>query len=778
MGGCKHNQLKNKSYNEIQKLFDNEIRRVNTFIPMDSEVVKSKKETEESSKGTEDELESDKSKKAESSEEKAKGSRKKILGKKRAGKEQQQESSKRQRMEDDKETDEHEEVEVDDEAELKKHLVIVKDDDIAIDAIPLATKPLGIDREDLQTLWKLVKTKHGDTRPEDEHERVLWGDLKVMFEPDIKSDVWRNLQGYKVTIWKLYDSCGVHFVRSEYVCLNYEGFYTMNLEKDDILLCVTSLRSTSGTHKLQRAFSNDKRGSLVEVQLVTGETHNIDQLEMLLEAYFVGIDNTLNKLLSLMEYIDDTEDLINIKLCVIIILLTYNFWFSVLSDSNTSVNASEMRLHITGEGLVAEAREAGLALLKSLSNEGLKMQRCSGYTPSGLHDCVLTVQAFQLNKRGSSSKAIGEQYTHHMVAFWERLIGLDNNQKGCLKDEELLYRPYHMSGSIQVSISTLTPPGKVVALGATSNDGGIKDDTVDTQMRMREHVTSDMSLVEGSDINNDTNNDDMSFPAKVFGLVDVHKETQSSKTNGVTIDHDVTLNEGRDAKLPSDFSDMDMDDAGVATAESSKYHRLEKQAVCGHLLELLLRMAMLLNTSQDHLFLVPVLQQPYVENKNVIKFQKAGTYDVELVHVFKTQGVVIMEILCGRLAWGEGCKDNSESLGPFAERQYKEGNLNKFVFEGSDLKRKLPDHPEDHPSKNIRLSPSVANTGSNNLQAVCDEAWVPKADRVKISITNMRIDPTMTQKEETYQVILDIIKNTTFYKAFLATANVPEIYMQ
>ncbi|GKB54995.1 hypothetical protein Tco_0905748 [Tanacetum coccineum] len=226
MGGYKHNQLKSKSCEEIQKLFDNEMRRVNTFISMDSEVVKSKKEIEESSKGTEDELESDKSKKAESSEEKAKGSRKKIL-----------------------ETDEHEEVEVDDEAELKKHLMIVKDDDIAIDAIPLATKPpvivqykiikegiIGhyqliiadgsskryssmikmrqdIDREDLETLWKLVKTKHGDTRPEDEHERVLWGDLKVMFEPDIKSDVWRNLQGYTVTIWKLYDSCGVHFVR-------------------------------------------------------------------------------------------------------------------------------------------------------------------------------------------------------------------------------------------------------------------------------------------------------------------------------------------------------------------------------------------------------------------------------------------------------------------------------------------------------------------------------------------------------------------------------------
>ncbi|GJV18188.1 putative ribonuclease H-like domain-containing protein [Tanacetum coccineum] len=114
-----------------------------------------------------------------------------------------------------KKTDENEEVEEDNEVELKMHLVIVKDDDIAVDAIPLATKPpvIGIDREDLETLWKLVKEKHGINRPVDEYERVLWGDLKVMFEPDIKSDVWRNLQGYKVTVWKLFDNCGVHFIQ-------------------------------------------------------------------------------------------------------------------------------------------------------------------------------------------------------------------------------------------------------------------------------------------------------------------------------------------------------------------------------------------------------------------------------------------------------------------------------------------------------------------------------------------------------------------------------------
>ncbi|GJX88747.1 hypothetical protein Tco_0340761 [Tanacetum coccineum] len=40
------------------------------------------------------------------------------------------------------------------------------------------------------------------------------------------------------------------------------------------------------------------------------------------------------------------------------------------------------------------------------------------------------------------------------------------------------------------------------------------------------------------------------------------------------------------------------------------------------------------------------------------------------------------------------------------------------------------------------------------------------------------MDPTLTQKEETYQVMLDIIKNTPCYNAFLTSADVLVIYMQ
>ncbi|GKE31115.1 hypothetical protein Tco_1450437, partial [Tanacetum coccineum] len=64
MSGYKHNQLKSKSYDEIQEMFDKEMKRVNHFVDMNTELVKSSEiRTEGSSKKAGDELESDNSKK-------------------------------------------------------------------------------------------------------------------------------------------------------------------------------------------------------------------------------------------------------------------------------------------------------------------------------------------------------------------------------------------------------------------------------------------------------------------------------------------------------------------------------------------------------------------------------------------------------------------------------------------------------------------------------------------------------------------------------------------
>ncbi|GJY31348.1 hypothetical protein Tco_0414843 [Tanacetum coccineum] len=59
-----------------------------------------------------------------------------------------------------------------------------------------------------------------------------------------------------------------------------------------------------------------------------------------------------------------------------------------------------------------------------------------------------------------------------------------------------------------------------------------------------------------------------------------------------------------------------------------------------------------------------------------------------------------------------------------------------------------------------------------------DEKWVPSAKRVKISSTNLRLETTVQQNEETFQVVIDIIKNSTCFKAFTISTDVPEIFMQ
>ncbi|KAI8574469.1 hypothetical protein RHMOL_Rhmol01G0356500 [Rhododendron molle] len=61
--------------------------------------------------------------------------------------------------------------------------------------------------------------------------------------------------------------------------------------------------------------SNSKISRISRASLTTINGHNdVEELEMLLEAYFMQIEGTLNKLTTLREYIDDTEDYINIQL--------------------------------------------------------------------------------------------------------------------------------------------------------------------------------------------------------------------------------------------------------------------------------------------------------------------------------------------------------------------------------------------------------------------------------------------------------------------------------
>ncbi|GJW65933.1 hypothetical protein Tco_0117817, partial [Tanacetum coccineum] len=82
-----------------------------------------------------------------------------------------------------------------------------------IDAIPNATKPPSI------VDWKIIPQfglkavikKYGVNRPKEIYDRVLWGDLKTMFDPPLSGDViWSLPLQQKMINWRYYSSCVVH----------------------------------------------------------------------------------------------------------------------------------------------------------------------------------------------------------------------------------------------------------------------------------------------------------------------------------------------------------------------------------------------------------------------------------------------------------------------------------------------------------------------------------------------------------------------------------------
>ncbi|GJY08526.1 putative reverse transcriptase domain-containing protein [Tanacetum coccineum] len=174
MEGYKLKDLKLKEFDSIQEMFDRAFKKVNIFEDFRTELVEGKE--------------------------------------KRVGTELIHEITKKQKVEDDKET-----------TELKQLMEIIPDEkEVEIDGIPLAVKSPSIvgwkiykegrksyyqimradgksqmymifsqmlksfNKEDLEDLYKLVKAEYESTRPVEDLDLMLWGDLKTMFEPHLE----------------------------------------------------------------------------------------------------------------------------------------------------------------------------------------------------------------------------------------------------------------------------------------------------------------------------------------------------------------------------------------------------------------------------------------------------------------------------------------------------------------------------------------------------------------------------------------------------------------
>nr|GFC05595.1 hypothetical protein [Tanacetum cinerariifolium] len=62
-------------------------------------------------------------------------------------------------------------------------------------------------------------------------------------------------------------------------------------------------------------------------------------------------------------------------------------------------------------------------------------------------------------------------------------------------------------------------------------------------------------------------------------------------------------------------------------------------------------------------------------------------------------------------------------------------------------------------------------------QVALDEALIPSTKRLRIGRNNFRLSSDIQSKESSLQVVYDVLRRCPFFKAFLVTAVVPEIYM-
>ncbi|GJS27813.1 hypothetical protein Tco_0488433 [Tanacetum coccineum] len=210
-GGYKQSHFKGMSYEDIRLIFERVWDQNHAFVPKDSEI-------EKKSIKKNDKI-------------KASGS-----SKKRSREDSDEDNAKKQKLEDDAEKE-----------ELRDSMDVVPRDDIAIDVESLATKyPIvdwkthvltenmmyyqiiradgssknykifsemldDFDRQDVMDLHRLVQERYDTTSPEG-YDLLLWGDLKILFEPNEEDEIWKNQQDYNLISWRLFDSCGIHML--------------------------------------------------------------------------------------------------------------------------------------------------------------------------------------------------------------------------------------------------------------------------------------------------------------------------------------------------------------------------------------------------------------------------------------------------------------------------------------------------------------------------------------------------------------------------------------
>ncbi|GJT59711.1 hypothetical protein Tco_1003244 [Tanacetum coccineum] len=255
VGNFKHSELKSKKFEDIQAMYEKIKRSDEDFIAIGSvedESLIKKMKKKDSSKGEEIKQESKEEVKEEDKDEentrkRKHGTRKKMKSRKRRFK---QDTSQDDPSDTEKENDElrlcltiapDEDKEVDYEILDKKYPIIdwktenlgskpqfdesKRSEEINMNVVTRSNgqkrsfstlmRVLSVfDREDLDVVYKLVMDIYQDKIPEG-FDKVLWGDLIVMFNPDEQDEFWNSQHEWNIVSWKLHSSSGVHTLMTD-----------------------------------------------------------------------------------------------------------------------------------------------------------------------------------------------------------------------------------------------------------------------------------------------------------------------------------------------------------------------------------------------------------------------------------------------------------------------------------------------------------------------------------------------------------------------------------
>ncbi|GKB38731.1 hypothetical protein Tco_0883673 [Tanacetum coccineum] len=182
-GGYTLKQLKALSFEEVKEIFEATMRKVQSFVPMDSEL--------------------------------------EVQRLKRAGQDVVEEPVKKQRTEEasgsvQEQTSEEPKAEELSQEQLHQMIMIIRVGGHTEAYQTFDDMLKKFDRYDLDKLWNLVKEIFRTTEPTKDKARELWVELKRLFEPDDNDTLWK-LQRYMhdPLKWWLYDTCGIHHVSTE-----------------------------------------------------------------------------------------------------------------------------------------------------------------------------------------------------------------------------------------------------------------------------------------------------------------------------------------------------------------------------------------------------------------------------------------------------------------------------------------------------------------------------------------------------------------------------------